>query len=306
MKLRVPILLFIISILLLMLSPLGRSQVQTCIQYNVQINPDGSAAWTITQVSTINGTVDTWADFQQKVTDLVNASMNQTHRPMAVDNTNYQMSTTINSGDSKTAEYAFKWLNFSSVNKNQLTAGDVFNLTGFFNLLYGDGELDLIYPQNYTVTSVSPLPDAESNGTQTLQWLGTQFFAAEQPNIIFTRQTSVTVNPDQPPYLLISSALALTVAAIVMGRFFVSHQRQKQKIIGIATIPVRNNVVETEEEKVIKLLQSKGGSMYQADITEECKFSKAKTSLLLSTLEKKGRVRRVKKGRDKIVNIIHR
>jgi hypothetical protein len=247
MKLRVSMVLFIVSALLLMLLPLGRVQAQTCVQYKVQLNADGSAAWTVTQVSSINGTVDTWVDFQQKVTALVNASMNQTHRLMSVDNSSYQMSTSIDSGDSKTAEYEFTWLNFSIVDKNQLTVGDVFNVNGFFNQLYGDGELNILYPQNYTVKSVSPLPDTEDNGTQTLQWLGTQFFAAEQPNLIFTRQTTITINSDQPPYLLIGYASALTVAAIVIGRLLLANQRRKQKVTH-ATIPISNTSIETFEK----------------------------------------------------------
>jgi uncharacterized membrane protein len=61
---------------------------------------------------------------------------------------------------------------------------------------------------------------------------------------------------------------------------------------------------ETEEEKVLRVLRSNGGSAYQSAITEQCRFSKAKTSQLLTALERKGAVRRYKKGRDKIVNLI--
>ena len=61
---------------------------------------------------------------------------------------------------------------------------------------------------------------------------------------------------------------------------------------------------ENEEEKVLRVIRSSVGGVYQSAITERCKFSKAKTSQLLSALEREGKVRRVKKGRDKIVNIV--
>jgi len=61
---------------------------------------------------------------------------------------------------------------------------------------------------------------------------------------------------------------------------------------------------ESEEDKVLRFLRSNAGGVYQTAITEQCRFSKAKTSQLLSALERDGKVRRVKKGRDKIVNII--
>src|SRR5208283_2376063 len=105
MKLRILIILFIAMACLLTIVPLGRVQAQTYTQYKIQLNSDGSAAWTIIQVSGLNGTVDTWAGFQQKVTALVTAAANQTHRQMSVDNDTFQTSTTITSSDSKTTEY---------------------------------------------------------------------------------------------------------------------------------------------------------------------------------------------------------
>ena len=62
----------------------------------------------------------------------------------------------------------------------------------------------------------------------------------------------------------------------------------------------------SEEDKVLKLLKSYGGSMRQSEITEQCRFSKAKTSQLLTALEKKGSITRYKSGRDKIVTLKER
>ena len=80
MKFRIPIALFIAMALILIIASSGRVQAQTYTQYKVQLNSDGSAAWTIIQVSGLNGTVDTWAGFQQKVATLVTAAAAQTHR----------------------------------------------------------------------------------------------------------------------------------------------------------------------------------------------------------------------------------
>ena len=112
MKLRIPIILCVAMAFLLIIASSGRVQAQTYTQYKIQLNSDGSAAWTIIQVSGLNGTVDTWAGFQQKVTALVNAAATQTRRQMSVDNDTFQTSTTITSSDSKTTEYMFTWLNF--------------------------------------------------------------------------------------------------------------------------------------------------------------------------------------------------
>jgi uncharacterized membrane protein len=62
-------------------------------------------------------------------------------------------------------------------------------------------------------------------------------------------------------------------------------------------------LVESEEEKVLRIVRANGGTAFQSAITEQLRFSKAKTSQLLTSLEKKGVVRRYKKGRDKIVTL---
>jgi uncharacterized membrane protein len=282
--------------------PLGGVQAQTYTQYKIQLNSDGSAVWTIIQVSGLNGTVDTWADFQQKVTTLVTAAANQTQRPMDADNDTFQTSTTVTSSDSKTTEYIFTWLNFSKTENGQLTVGDVFSVSGFFNQLYGDGALQINYPSNCTLKSVTPTPDERDDSTQTLQWLGTQFFVAEQPSIILVAQNQTSANSGQQPYLLIGSVSAVAVAAAIASWFFLANRRRKQNSKEL-TVSSTVTLLETEEEKVIKVLRSNGGSAYQSAITEQCRFSKAKTSQLLTALEAKGVVRRYKKGRDKIVNL---
>lgn len=302
MKLRIPVALFIALTFILLMASSGGAQAQTYTQYKIQLNSDGSASWTITQVSGLNGTVDTFAGFQQKAAALVDAAATQTQRSMGVDDDSFQTSTTITSSDSKTAEYMFTWLNFSQTENGQLIVGEVFGVSGFFNQLYGDGALQINYPANYTLKSVTPTPDERDDSTQTLQWLGTQFFVAEHPNIVLIPKGQVSANSFQQPYLLIGAVSAVIAAAAVAGWLLLANRRHKQNS---KQLPAASNValLETEEEKVIKVLRSNGGSAYQSAITEQCRFSKAKTSQLLTALEAKGVVQRHKKGRDKIVNL---
>ena len=303
MKLRISTALFIAIAFILIVASYGRVQAQTYTQYKIQLNCNNSATWTITQVSGINGTADTWMGFQEKITALVNAAASQTNRLMGIDDSSLQMSTFFTSNDSKTTEYTFTWLNFSIVENGRLTAGDVFGVAGFFDKLYGDGELEINYPANYALESVNPMPDQKDASTQTLEWLGTQFFVTENPSIVLKAQEVVPANSEQQPsYVLLASvsAVAIIVAVMASWFFFINRQNKVKEKPVMATLHLR----ETEEEKVLRVLRSNGGSVYQSAITEQCRFSKAKTSQLLTTLERKGIVRRDKKGRDKIVNII--
>jgi uncharacterized membrane protein len=303
LRIRVPLALFIGLAFILIIASVGGVHAQTYTQYKIQLNSDGSAAWTITQVSGLNGTVDTLTDFQQKVTVLVNAASTQTQRPMSVDIYTIQTSTIITSNDSKTTTHMFTWLNFSKTMNGQLIVGDVFAVSGFFNQLYGDGALQITYSANYTLKSVTPTPDERDDSTQTLQWLGTQFFVAASPSIILVPD-KVSANQGQQPYLLVAASVsAVAVGAAVAGWFLLDRRRQKQNGKKLPAVSTTVPLLETEEEKIIKVLRSRGGSAYQSAITEQTRFSKAKTSQLLTALEAKRVVQRHKRGRDKIVNL---
>jgi hypothetical protein len=86
MRFRSIAVLCVVCALLLVPMPMHKTYGQDPVEYKVHINTNGSAAWTITQVSDVNGTVDTWDGFQQKVLSLVDAAMNQTHRQMSINN----------------------------------------------------------------------------------------------------------------------------------------------------------------------------------------------------------------------------
>lgn len=294
--------LFVTAALVFMIGFSATVHAQTYTQYRVQLNGDQSATWTITQVSGINGSVDTWAGFQNKVTVLVNAAATQTGRAMGVDGNSLQMSTSTASGNSKNTDYAFTWLNFSVSKNGKLVAGDVFGVSDFFNQLYGDGALQISYPANYTLESVTPAPDQKNLSTQTLQWLGTQFFVAEKPDVVLVPQKAASAGSLQlSPYMLASVSATAAFAAFAAGWFFFMNKRKKTAQNSALTTVA---FPETEAEKVLRVIRSSGGSAYQSAITEQCRFSKAKTSQLLTALEREGKVRRIKKGRDKIVNII--
>ena len=144
----------IICTLILLLLPLYIAQGQNYFEYTVQIKSDGSAVWMITYISSANATVDTFDGFQQKIFDLVESAANVTNREMIVDETSLQINTTI-SLESKTTEYTFVWQNFSIIKGTQISFGDVFQVNNFFGQLYGDAALQLNYPSEFTVKSVS-------------------------------------------------------------------------------------------------------------------------------------------------------
>ena len=297
--------------MLLLAMPLSKVHAQDYVQYNVQINMDNSASWIINQASDLNGKIDTWKGFQQRIENLVGTAANLTQREMSIDPNSLQMNT-IWETQSQTTEYQFTWLNFSTIQDGRITFGDVFRFIDFFNQLYGNGELQISYPSPYSVLSASPQPNGGNTAPQTLDWLGTQFFVNGNPNIVLAASSSSpsptpnqnTNNTGWQLYGLIGLGLAVAISASITGFYVVKRRKHKTSEPSKTAPRIDPPAIETEEEKIIKGIQASGGSAYQSAITEKCRFSKAKTSQLLTALEKKGIVTRYKKGRDKIVTLV--
>ena len=291
----------IICIILLISLMIHPTQAQNYYEYNVRIRSDGLADWTVMQFSNANATVDSWDVFQQKVFDLVDMASNLTHRPMSVDVNSLQINTTVIS-DSKTTEYSFTWQNFAVVRGNELVLGDAFQVNNFFGQLYGDAALQLSYPSTFTVKSVTPVPYSQQNSE--ILWSRTHDLTINTANIVLVNSNQTAASPNNN-WQLYGVIIALSTAGIVLflSSFYMNKRRKNNNT---STSLESVSPLISEEEKVLKILKSSGGSMRQSQITELCRFSKAKTSQLLAVLEKKGSITRYKSGRDKIVTLKER
>ncbi len=300
MKLRRLFAFCAVSALLLLFMPIYDARCDSYVEYKVQINGDNSADWTITRVSSISTSVDV-IDFQERVAMLVDAVANETRREMAVDEDSLQMTDEISwETQSRKTVFAFAWQNFSISEDGRLMFGDVFRGADFFGQLYGDGALQINYPSTYVVVSVSPRPDERDDAVQMLKWLGTEYFINGEPEVIL--DNSQSAGGDWWQQYRVVAGLAVAVAAFIVGIYILRHRKSKAIAPKKAAL-AGAALVESDEEKIIKLVRSSGGKMRQSAITEQCRFSKAKTSQLLAALEHKRVITRYKRGRDKIVTL---
>jgi len=302
MRVRRLIIFCAISALLLLLLPLYTAHCQNYVEYKIQINSDNSAAWTITKVSSIDTSIDV-GGFQQRVVTLIDAAANATQREMTLDANSLEMSDDISwETQSRKTVYAFKWQNFSVTDNGEITFGDVFRVADFFNQLYGNGALQISYPLTYSILSVFPRPDERDDSVQALKWLGTEYFINGEPNITLTSKSQSESGGGWQQYALIGAGVAVAVAASLAGVYVLKRRKSKAQASKAAT-PAGVPLIESDEEKIIKVIRSSGGNMRQSAITEQCGFSKAKASQLLAVLEQKGVITRYKRGRDKIVTL---
>jgi len=296
-------LLAFLVLLLLLFSLNTGSCGQDYIEYKIQINDDSSALWTIVLVSDVNTTIDSWEGFQQRIFRLLETARNVTVRDMEVSPETIQMETVIAwETQSKTTEFRFKWLNFGTYEGDKIHFGDVFEVPFFFTGLYGDGKLQFTYPVGYSVFESSPTADLQDSDSRALEWYRTQDFLNGKPRVTLASDSSSLDDGVWPQYLVLGLVLAAIAAASVAG--FYLTQRRRLKVAQSEASSVGKFSLESDEEKVLNFIRSSGGSIHQSRVSEQFGFSKAKTSQLLTSLEKKGVVARYKRGRDKIVNLI--
>jgi len=218
---------------------------------------------------------------------------------MTVDENSMEINTAISS-DSKTTEYSFLWQNFSEIQENQIIFGDVFQTNNFFNQLYGYAALQISYPTTYNFKSATPPPYKTDNSAKTIEYARTQDFLNNQVNIILTNTQPVENNNQNnwQQYIIVASII---IAATIISTALFTFKRRKNKIKTQILTP--NHILQTEEDKILKLLRSSGGNLRQSIIVYQTRFSKAKTSQLLKNLENNGKITRYKEGRDKIVTL---
>jgi hypothetical protein len=173
----------------------------------------------------------------------------------------------------------------------------------FFEKLYGEASLTITYPPDFAIKSVSPEPNQRDDQLNTLGWYRTQDFVSGNPNIVLTSGNPAD-NAIYGGWLLYVAvgAASILICSSIAGFLLLKRRKSSAKATLVTFTPV-TSLVETDEDKIMKIIASSGGTIRQSAITEQTRFSKAKTSQLLAALEQKGTVSRVKKGRDKIVSI---
>jgi uncharacterized membrane protein len=297
-------LVFVAMLLMVsLLVPYGEVLGSSQLQYTIQIGIDGSATWTVTQTLGINSSIEMLPALQNRITLLVEASESTTGRAMSASAVTLVFTGPTNSSYIE-AVYTFEWENFSEVEGSHIVVGDVFQTANFFDRLSGDGQVYVIYPSQYVVETVKPTPFAQNTSTQTLEWLGTTDLE-NGTRIVLIPETAASNLVDT---LRENAVLIVGLVAIAAGSsavLFSFRRNRKKKISTLERGELKNlPIMENDEDRTVKLIKSSGGTLHQSTITDQFGFSKAKTSQLLAVLERKGIIRRYKKGRDKIVVLV--
>lgn len=98
-------------------------------------------------------------------------------------------------------------------------------------------------------------------------------------------------------YHQISAILVPIFIVIIIAGLYLYFKPEKK----IKVVRTRLSKILTEDEKFIINSLKKGDNITQAELCRKCGFSKAKLSMLLEKMQKRGLLRKVKRGRTNIV-----
>ena len=293
----------------------GQFELEESRLFSIQVYTNGSATYIFRRIF-ILATEDDMAVFEQYLSGfetikegllerfsnetrfMVNRASSITNRSMDAINFNvsaYMLQTIT--GSRGIIEYKFFWIGFAFIDRGEIHVGDVFEV-GL--LLLEKDELNIRYPEGYIVANVAPNPDYIQNQDGMLIWIGPRVFATGTPTIMLTLETTSFFD-DLQRYGLVIGLVALGASLFAVFYRFRTEKKRKEEM---KHIPLAILEAESEEDKIIQLLQAGGGYLRQSAIAEKLGFSKSKVSETLSDMEKKGLIKRQKKGREKIVILI--
>ncbi|MEM2972377.1 MAG: DUF4897 domain-containing protein [Candidatus Bathyarchaeia archaeon] len=281
----------------------------------LEVESDGSATWTITHRYSLKTEDDVkifqlyLSEFESKKEEylklfsdnmhaMVNRASNITGRNMTAKN--FEVNADIlqtPTGSVGFTKYQGIWVGFALVENSRIQIGDVFDV-GFF--LFENTELTIKYPQGYQVIEVRPTPDLMMDHERTLVWYGPRSFGAEEPMVLLEKRVVGIIDVLQTYWATVGLAtISFSLGIILFYRFNKKRKEEAKKVT-----PQIIQELESDEDKVVRLLKMMGGKACQSIIQEKCGFSSSKTSQLLKNMENAGIVRREKRGREKLVILL--
>ncbi|HEY9205639.1 MAG TPA: MarR family transcriptional regulator [Candidatus Methanoperedens sp.] len=293
--------LYLAIIIILLLSGAGAApENEYKITYTIDIKSDGTAIWnveyrTILVSSQDFDSFDNYSRQLQSIylndfTDLMQKSVSEasaaTSRGMtAKDFSGTAIVQSTPTGEYGVVHYSFTWTNFAKVDSSNLNIGDVF-VGGLY--LSKDNTLIIQYPSDYSVEKATPEPDRIREG---MIWYGLRSFGAGEPRIVLAKT--------QFPWIL----PGIVIFIIGAGAFIFIRRTRKNNSDG--AVP---SITETEmmnlEERILKLLKERGGSLPQSEIGRILGLPKSTVSTALNELYNKKIIQKIKKGRENLIRLV--
>ncbi|MFC4544353.1 helix-turn-helix transcriptional regulator [Halosolutus amylolyticus] len=298
------------------------------VRMNVALAADGSAEWTVEFWVELDDNESTEAfesvaaeidedpepyltRFADRIDSTVAVATNATDREMSTDGFAVETERQSLAREYGIIRYTFDWHGFAATDGTELRAGDA--IEGYY---LDDGiRLIVSWPEEYELTSASPEPDDHRENA--VIWSGSQTeFVSGEPRVVVSTGTT-----GSGPSL---STIAIGVAVLgVVGLGVAAWYRRRGSGGVPAPIPggdddgdgpaattdedVDDEPVPEEflsnEERVLRLLEERGGRMKQQDVVSALDWTDAKTSKVVSRLREEGKLESFRLGRENVLTL---
>jgi len=147
--------------------------------------------------------------------------------------------------------------------------------------------------QNLTLTKAEEKIQIIEDGDYTLDLF---LYPSLEEEESLMNSTDIDIG-EEPPSILLPVLIIIIALLIIVISFLVFIYIKSKKT------PIRNlqPVVDDELEKVIQIIKTEGNRTTQKEIRKQLPLSEAKVSLIITELESKGIIEKIKKGRGNII-----
>jgi hypothetical protein len=276
---------------------------------DVQIHENGTASWEVRYRTRLDDAEST-AGFESYAADVENNSTESNRQ--FVD----RMTGTIASAEQATGRemegrnfdvradvrefpqrygivvYSFQWTGFADTSGDNVRVGDA--LSG----LYLDGKTRLIisWPESYEATTIRPEPTEPRNGSAV--WIGPMTFASDEPRLVLAPPSAGPLDLPWRPVAVGVGVLAVLGAALAGGAWF--YRNRDGRETGASGSEPPEDLL-SNEERVLRLLERRGGRVKQKAIVDEFDWTEAKTSQVVGSLREQGEIESFRLGRENVL-----
>lgn len=258
------------------------------------------------------------ASQEQRWNETLVEGQNATDREMALSNVTVETDTSSAPRDVGHVLVRFQWESFAHLDLNNLEVGGA--LEGL--TLSGDTSFQVYAPDGYVIEEVSPSPERQDE--QSVEWAGEgDPFSSTTPEILMVQAQDEEPEPTETetddglpiPWLPALGVLALLAVVGAAGWWIRRDGLDELATDGAAdSAPTDGTGHETtadvggpspellsNEERVMLLLEERGGRIKQQEVVSELDWTEAKTSQVVTELREDDQIEVFRIGRENVL-----
>lgn len=271
---------------------------------SIDVQPDGSAIWEVEYRTRLDdeetsagfaavrqdvaaNPLNYTGRFAEGMTAVADRAAARTDRDMQIQNVTVHAERRSLPEEYGILTYRFRWSEFAAVEEDRLRVEEA--LSEFF--LTEEMTLLLSWPEGFELDAAEPAPD--ETRSRTIVWSGDREFGPSEPRIVLSGETETGLLDGLPIVALVGGGVlvaALAVAVVLVRRDGSQPSPDEPP-----------SDLLSDEERVLRLLDERGGRVKQQDLVSEMEWSESKTSDVVADLKDAEKIDVVRIGRENVV-----